>query len=646
MTYQPTTGEQKAIAILKDELSEWQSDQAYVTDEFFYDGQRAVKRARRNYFGVFEEERDPQTGRKKIFIPFTEWTVETVLKNIDIDTKDIEVKAKKPDSYKVAQIFRYVLRYYLNKIHFGKKLNDLLRSIVIDGTAFLKVWKESGEMKLRVVDRLNMTVDPTAPNLDETPVIERNLLTLPEFKAYDWNNKEEVKGSKSLDRTGLDMQGGQNTQIPYVEVYERYGYFPKFVFTENEKDEDYVYGKVCYSSNGNSYIVHKMEETKGHPYQEFKFRDLVNRFDGRGVPEVLFQIQTYLNEIINIRLNTARIAQAGLWEVRGNITPQQLKRLFSTGAIKTSQEGDITRLDTGTVDPSSYKDEEQAYLWGQRVTQTQITDEQAAQQPATNALIQERGTSKGYNLIMEGIFLNLKKVLEEKLIPIIRDTIKNGEIVRITGSVDALRELDRELAKAVIYEKKEKEFADFLARTPLTSIDDANAAIQKFEQEQEMEIEKLATEMAQYGEDRFPELRKDLFNTEFDIDIEIGDEQINKGVMVNQLIQAMNILGGLGMPVDGVAREIFDTLGLDAEKMVQKMQPQTQQGKSPSESLNYKDAPPDIQRQIEAQAGLQPSQNPVMPGTTGQPMQATQQNPQPATQGMPTEANLSPTPVR
>lgn len=143
--YQPTLGEQKAIAILKDEIFEWQSDHAFVTDEFFYDGQLAVKRARRNYFGVFEEERDPQTNRKKIFIPFTEWTVETVLKNIDIDTKDVEVKAKKPDSYKVAQIFRYVLRYYLNKIKFGKKLNDLLRNTVIDGTAFLKVWKKKAK---------------------------------------------------------------------------------------------------------------------------------------------------------------------------------------------------------------------------------------------------------------------------------------------------------------------------------------------------------------------------------------------------------------------------------------------------------------------------------------------------------------------
>jgi len=605
MSYQPTTGEQKAIAILKDEISEWKQGLSFVTDNVVYDGLAAVKKARKNYFGIFDEERDPQTNRKKIFIPFTEWTCETVLKNIDIDTKDIEVKAKHPDSYKVAQIFRYVLRYYLNKIHFGKKLNDLLRSTVIDGTAFLKVWKENGELKLRVVDRLNMIVDPTAPDSSETPMIERNLLTLPEFQEYDWANKEFVKGTKSLDRTGLDAfsMSNQNTQVPYVEVYERYGYFPKFVFTENEKDEDYVYGKVCYSSEGTSYIVHQAKEQKDNPYQEFKFKDLVNRFDGRGVPEMLFQIQAYLNETVNIRLNTARIAQAGLWEVRGNITPQQLKRLFTTGAIKTSQEGDITKIDTGTVDPSSYKDEDQAYLWGQRVTQTQAEDEIAPSKPATNALIEERGASKSYNLIMEGIFLNLKKVLEEKMVPIIRSIIKDGDIIRITGDVGSLRELDKELAKSVIYERKEKEFADYLARTPISSVDEANMLIQQFVTEQEAEIEKLATEIGQYGEDRFPELSKELFNTDFDIDLEMGDEQINKGVMVNQLIQTMGILGQLGKPVDDVAREIFDTLGLDAERITQKIQ-----------------------------------QAPQLPGK-GQPMQ-------PEMQGQPMEANMNPNPMR
>lgn len=45
-------------------------------------------------------------------------------------------------------------------------------------------------------------------------------------------------------------------------------------------------------------------------------------------------------------------------------------------------------------------------------------------------------------------------------------------------------------------------------------------------------------------------------------------------------------------------------------EVAQKMQLKGPEKKSPSESLNYKDAPDDIKRQIEQQAGLQPSQQP------------------------------------
>jgi hypothetical protein len=86
----------------------------------------------------------------------------------------------------------------------------------------------------------------------------------------------------------------------------------------------------------------------------------------------------------------------------------------------------------------------------------------------------------------------------------------------------------------------------------------------------------IMDELKTQGEDRFPQISKKLFDTDFDISLEIGDEQINKGVMVQQLIQAMGILGNLGMPVADVAREIFDTLGLDAERLVQKLQPMPQ----------------------------------------------------------------------
>lgn len=62
---------------------------------------------------------------------------------------------------------------------------------------------------------------------------------------------------------------------------------------------------------------------------------------------------------------------------------------------------------------------------------------------------------------------------------------------------------------------------------------------------------------------------------------------------------------------------------MQMEQQKQQMAQQPQQTALPHESLNYKDAPEDIKRQIEEQAGLQPSQS-VSPAATQQALQHSQ----------------------
>lgn len=62
---------------------------------------------------------------------------------------------------------------------------------------------------------------------------------------------------------------------------------------------------------------------------------------------------------------------------------------------------------------------------------------------------------------------------------------------------------------------------------------------------------------------------------------------------------------------------------MQMEQQKQEMSQQPQQTALPHESLNYKDAPEDIKRQIEEQAGLQPSQS-VSPAATQQALQHSQ----------------------
>lgn len=568
-TYEPTEAEKEMLRIMLSEKSAWEDGEVFAIEKLSFIMRNIVKKARKNFYGVFDEEIDPVTQRKKIWVPLTEWVVENVIKNIDIDTKDIHVEPMKSESSVAAEFFNFILRNRLEKAQFGKTLNANNQNIVVDGTGFLKAWKEDGDLKITYQDRLHIIIDPAVSCADESPsIIEENVLSLPEFQQYtDWKNIDAVKGSKNVDRSGIAERGvgstSRESEVPYVRVYERYGYAPKFVLTGNEEDMDkYVYVLAVASELDSNPVIHKIKEVKKHPYQDFKFKEVLNRFDGRGIPEKLFSIQEYVNETVNTRLNTARIVQLGLWRVGAGVTSKQLKELFSGSAIRANQ-GDVERLNTGTVDASSYKDEEVAYEWAKRVTQTTNEDEVAASKPATNALIEERGANKGYDLIVENIYLNLAKFLKEKVVPIIIETLKDGEIEKITGDPQAIAKLEEPFVRNLVRSKNSQAF-----------METGQYLYQNADQEQQAIVQLMQEMNKQYGNKRFIPILKQAFDTDYEIRIDPAGDVINKGVLAKQLTDVMNMLSGAGVPITelkDVAQELFDTMGLPGEKLVEKI---------------------------------------------------------------------------
>jgi len=564
--YEPNEQENKAIALLQNEVTNWEEGEVSVTDRYSFMMKNVIKKARKNYFGVFDVEKDPVTGRKKLFVPLTEWIVEDIVKNIDIDTNDIKVKAKNYDSHGIASMFRYVLKYYLDRIKFGKLINTVIRMMSIDGTCYVKTWKEGREIKARVIDCLNIIADPSANNLDETPIIERNVLFLPEFKDEGkigkWANVGDVYGSEVIDRSGFDIasRGSIVSEIPMVDVYERYGWMEKCLLTGKESDDgEYVYGLIVASGLKDKVpVCHLIKEVKDHPYTIFKFKDIWNRLAGRGVAEMLFSLQAQINETVNIRRNTARIAQTGLWKARGGVSPQQVSKLFSTSVIKLKGARDeFDRLDSGSVDPSSYKDEEFAKDWATKVTGSFDNSNISASTPATNSLIQERGSKIGFNLVQENVGLSIKEMLEKKLIPLINKVIRPGDIIRITGNSKDFELQEDKYIKNAVYQKAN---------------DAINSGLILMPGEMEAEIDRMKEEFKTMGGDRYLAITDNAFNTDYDIDIAIGDEELNPALIVQSMTQALGIMAqfpGSKLDVDEVMKEIMDSLGLDGNRFIQ-----------------------------------------------------------------------------
>jgi len=561
MNYQPSDSEKEAIALVKNETSNWEQGEVNITDRVLFIMKNIVKNARKNYFGVFDEENDPTTGRRKIFIPITEWIVESIVKNIDIDTADIRVKAKNPSYYGIANVFRYVLRHYMDKIRFGKIINSIIRMTAIDGTCFVKTWRDGKDLKVRIIDRLNIIADPSANDLKDTPVIERHIMTLPEFQEHtEWDNLD-IDGTKDISRAGggVDNWGNIPSEIPMVSVYERYGYFSKYILTGNEDDrEKYVYGVIVISGlDYGAGVFHFAKEVKRCPYTVFKFKEIWNRLDGRGVGEMLIPLQAYINEIVNARVNRHRVTQLGLWKLRGGITPQMFSKMFTTYGIKLkSVRDDIEPLPMPAVDSTTYTDEQVGRKWAMDVSGVMDDKEVTASTPATNALIQERQSTSRSNLIKENLGFALEELIEDHFLPIIQEILKPGDIVRITGNPTDLQKIQAKLVENEVFSKAKDYMSQGFVMLP--------EMIEK-------EIERLNEQLNEQGEDRFIRIDQGGFAGEYGIDVQIGDEKINPALLAQSITQALGIAAQFPnsrIKADEALKEIFDALGLDGERII------------------------------------------------------------------------------
>jgi len=582
LTYYPTEKEKEIISIMRSEKSEWETGQVWVSDRVKYqmlgrDG--IIQKARKNYLGKFDVEFDEVTGKKKYFPPLTEDMVETIVKNIDLDSVDIQIRATNPNGFSSALILRYLIGYFMRKNYFGEVLNELLRQFCIDGTIVLKTIKNYDSflkkqvIKTPIPDITNFLIDPSENNIQEAgAVIERNVLKLSEAKKYPWDNLEYLTGSTSIERL-YGLQRVTSTEVPYIEIFERHGDLPI------GKNGEWIPAIAIVSNLDTNPVPHKITPNSSgiKPYEECRFRKIFGRWHGRGVGEVLLSTQSYLAETVNLRMNQARIAQLGLWKVRkgSGISQQLLSSLVSGGAIPVTRMDDINELRTSDIKPSSYKDAQDAYTWAQRTTgawEVSRGEMLPASLPATTAVLQERATRSGYNLLQENLGIFLSKVFERHIIPLILETIKDKEVISIIGSPEELKEIDenfinQEMNRHILNSMtKTDEKGNFIGEIPKPAFIEHLRGMYR-------------DNLKQFQKTRYFSINKRMLtNWQYEVEVFVTGEAFNKAVMVKQLTDLVMVysrIPGINIDTTAVIKEIFDLMGLGGSRFLRSKEEET-----------------------------------------------------------------------
>jgi len=581
----------RAIGIVRGEKQRWEVATAFVTDRVSFKMRQLIRICRKNFYGIFDVPVDQYTGLEKTWYPLTEINVNAVLKNIDLDQKDIGFRSKTPNGYEITNITRAAVKDKLSRMYFGQKLDDFEKMLCIDGTAVWKTWEEQGKLRMAMVDLLNIYVDPTTPSIQEAYRFTERSLQLPEqIKGMTgWMNTQDIdvnvtEGLPRTDPYWMNRSTQVNSNVREIDVYELWGQIPLSLITGIGSDDNVeVAGHIVVSGidSPGKERVHLIErnlkiDDQGNsmkPYEECWYDRVPNRWYGRGVAEKLLTLQIYANIVFNVRINRSRVSQLGLFKMKkgAGVTPQMLARLPSNGVVVLNNLDDLEQMIVQEVGQTSYNDEEVINKLAERLTgafQVATGENLPASTSATEASMQASAAKSGFGMIKDAIGGFTERWMDRHALPIITKELTKGQLVRITADEENYNDLIEQAVNYMAQKALDESFGKGYLPSP---------------QEIAQEIQSATEKVRKNG--IYLTLVKDIIAKELETQMVVTNEEMDISVTVQNLLQMAQIAPQYA---DQIVQQAVDLMGLAPFKSVQQqpMQGQPQPGQPQPSPMN------------------------------------------------------------
>jgi hypothetical protein len=543
----------QALKLLKDEYTRYKDGYCWVTRNKAINMRYIWDLIREHYYGIFVKEKD-RLGQYKIPYPLTESAVWENIKNIDVDTKDINVRATSAHSSKKSMAVRYTIKDWMRKHDFGETINHWLMDYVFVGHLIVKKIKVGTDIEIKSIDLRNCYFDYQCDSINKTAFMERSVQDVNDIRANnpDWINLKEIGEEYNLAKVDGEQKMADSSS-PECEIFERWGKIPLSWITGKTKDAGVWKEGIIHASglNGKG-LIHKIQLNNGiRPYEEVAFEDAPNRKVGRGVAEKLLFLQIYLNTLYNIRRNNNLKMMNQLFKFRENagITPDKLSLLVAGGAIGVQDMGDIERIDTTNINfGDSLNEEQNLVAVANRVTSTQEPasgEQMPSSMPATNAILQSQSVKTAHQLRQERFGLFLSRLFKNQVSPDLKGYYKGKEIrVEKDDKFEALKRI-----------KVNSELNKRAEAGGMMDIESEKQAIEK-------EINE--------AEDFFIKIEDGLDFKEYEIEFFVTDESLDKNTVLQSLQQILFNYPKI-TPDEGsrkILAEIYDLLGIDGNSLL------------------------------------------------------------------------------
>jgi hypothetical protein len=497
-------------------------------------------------------------GREKPFFNIVTAAVNVWYRATDIDRANIRIKSTKSSSHTAAMLANIKSKEWMRKAQFGVFLNEWGRTLSRYGSAVCKFVEQDGKLVATVVPWNRLIID--AIDFENNPVIEKHFYTPAQLRKNKLFDQEQVEALILQAQASRELSGGEkvDTKADYLEIYELHGELPLSYITQKESDEDTYTQQVHICSfetdeNGD-YLDYTLYA--GREKNPYMITHLIKE-DGRamaiGAVEHLFEAQWMVNhneKAIKDQLDLASklIFQSSDPAYQGKNTGN-----LDTGSILTHEPNQpLTRLET-TPDITASLNSKQNWV---NNANEQVSTPDAMKgntMPSGTAArqveaLQQEGHSL-FELMTENKGLAIEDMWRRFVIPHVKkDLDTQEEIVAVLDDagvqqIDAIY-LPNE-AKRRENERIKKQMFD-LAKSDIT---------EDVEFPQPADIEgataQVTEELKTLGNQRYfsPDgvTWKEVFkNFEWDVEVEVTNEQNDKLSTLTTLTTVLKELAGMG----------------------------------------------------------------------------------------------------
>lgn len=484
-----TTTQSAEYVLNESELSALVLNEKSSYEKNSRDMRTILKRAYRNFLGIFDEPNTRYTKRKKEFWNLTQYHSLTSASRVYVDPRAITILPRVEEDIPKAKVWGDLIPFQLNQMNFFQDMNKFGIELALFGTGIsAQDWEFKKEkyidrdgkaIKTRVqedrpsyksVPLLNCYLDMTAETLQDSPsfIVEtwHEASELPKLKErYKWKtNVNSIEGIKLITADGKLGQNDllqyqqmgisqKQLEVPMVSILWRWGKIKLSWVTKKESDEnEWVEGIIALlNKHGDEdddksapvildIRVNPFDHGK-RPFEECWYIKIPGRWYGLGVGEMLLDPQSYLNRVINQRIDNNEILQNKMYKVRRGAGLDNKSIAAAPGkAISVQNMDDIQVLETGDAKTSSYNDEQNILVWAER--QTHIKDASSSAKSATEAQINAELAGDFFAIVRRNINDYLRRVVWQ-IIELDKQFIDKEIVIRIVGEPSDFKEFDQ-----------------------------------------------------------------------------------------------------------------------------------------------------------------------------------------------------------